>query len=106
MKMEFRCEPDIITYNTILDAICKEGHINRASKLLQQMIDDGISPDVITYNSIINGLCKEKRVREAAQLLDKMPELGCKPDIFSYSTLIKGCCNAETRGWHLSCFRG
>uniref|UniRef100_A0A6N2L8Q5 Pentatricopeptide repeat-containing protein n=1 Tax=Salix viminalis TaxID=40686 RepID=A0A6N2L8Q5_SALVM len=43
------CKPDVVTYNTIIDSLCKDRLVNDAMEFLSEMLDRGIQPDVVTY---------------------------------------------------------
>jgi pentatricopeptide repeat protein len=48
-------KPDLLSYNTVLDAFSKEGDAKSAERLLEQMLDkdDGvIKPDSHSYTSV------------------------------------------------------
>ena len=49
------CKPNTVTYNTIIDGLCKEGFVDKAKELFLQMKDENINPNVVTYNSLIHG---------------------------------------------------
>ncbi|KAF3602265.1 hypothetical protein F2Q69_00037169 [Brassica cretica] len=58
-KMEHRkVKPHVVTYNTIIDSLCKDGSLEDA---LTEMETKGIKADVFTYNSLIRGFCNAGR---------------------------------------------
>ena len=58
------CQPNVVTYSTVIDGLLKEGEVGKAYSLFCVMLQRGISPNVVTCNSIISGMCK-------AQSMDK-----------------------------------
>ncbi|KAG6479117.1 hypothetical protein ZIOFF_062577 [Zingiber officinale] len=84
--------PDVVTYSTILNSHCRNGDIDLAFQLNQEMLDKGIMPDAITYSSLIRGLCGAKRLDDAWKHFRQMLRLGLRPDEFTYTTLIHGHC--------------
>jgi len=44
--------PDVVTYNTLIDVLCKEGKLDEARKLFDEMSDRNIGPDVVTCNAL------------------------------------------------------
>ena len=57
------CKPDVMTYSTIIDSLCKDEMVDDALKLFNEMIlHKGILPDVVTYSSLIRGLCNQGRL--------------------------------------------
>ncbi|KAK2985344.1 hypothetical protein RJ640_008695 [Escallonia rubra] len=66
------CYPDIVTYNTLLTALCKDGKVDIAVEILNQLSSKGCSPVLITYNTVIDGLSKVGKTDCAIKLLDEM----------------------------------
>ncbi|KAF4352083.1 hypothetical protein G4B88_002190 [Cannabis sativa] len=115
---EFNCLPDNVSYNTLLDALCKKGQLTEArnllmpnrntynvlvcgycklgwlkeaAKIIELMTQNNLLPDIWTYNMLISGFCKEGRIEEAFRLRDEMERLKLLPDVITYNTLINGC---------------
>ena len=53
---ELGCKPDMITCNTILDALCKAGELSRMRQLVRNMIDKGVEFNFQTYRIMLKGL--------------------------------------------------
>ena len=51
--------PDIVTYNTLINAYCREGLLDEVFEVMNSMPGKGLKPGLVTYNAIINGLCKK-----------------------------------------------
>jgi leucine-rich PPR motif-containing protein len=47
--------PNVVTYTTVIDGLCKAQAVDRAEGVFQQMIDKGVKPDNDTYISLIHG---------------------------------------------------
>jgi pentatricopeptide repeat domain-containing protein 1 len=60
--------PNIITYNSILYALCKNNHVDKTIALLIKIKENGIQPDAYTYTILSNGLCKDGRLDEAREV--------------------------------------
>ena len=43
---DFGCFPDNVSYNTILDVLCKKGKLNEARDLLLDMKNNGLLPNI------------------------------------------------------------
>ncbi|KAG8037221.1 hypothetical protein GUJ93_ZPchr0020g33574 [Zizania palustris] len=82
--------PDVVTYTSIIDGLCKSKAMDKAYDLFREMKKQGISPDVVTYNSIIDGLCKSKEMDKAEKVLQQMLDAGVQPNNITYSSLING----------------
>ncbi|KAL4185067.1 hypothetical protein AMTRI_Chr10g228780 [Amborella trichopoda] len=57
--------PDVVTYNTLVNVLCKRNKVEEALALHKEMGKRGCQPDVVTYNTVIDGLCKGGRMEEA-----------------------------------------
>ncbi|KAJ4786870.1 Pentatricopeptide repeat (PPR) superfamily protein [Rhynchospora pubera] len=44
------CTPNVVSYSIIIDALCKNGEISKAFRLLDQMHLEGLVPNVFTYS--------------------------------------------------------
>lgn len=52
-------KPDLLSYNTVLDAFSKEGDAKSADRLLEQMLgkgDDTIRPDAYSYTAVCSSI--------------------------------------------------
>jgi pentatricopeptide repeat protein len=56
-------EPNVVTYNIIINELCKKGQIEKAMDLIHVMISTGHHPDVTTYNTLIDGLVKKGKIK-------------------------------------------
>ncbi|KAK1422170.1 hypothetical protein QVD17_25104 [Tagetes erecta] len=102
---QFHCRPDVCSYNTVINALCKVGNFKMAKFLLEQMELPGFrcKPDTFTYTILISSYCKHslqtgckkairRRMWEANHLFRVMLFKGFKPDVVTYNCLIDGCC--------------
>ncbi|KAG2542625.1 putative pentatricopeptide repeat-containing protein At1g02420 [Panicum virgatum] len=95
---ELGVEPDLVTYNILIDCHCKNRDVQRAYKLLDEMREKDISPDAITYTSLIGGLGLIGQPDKAKDLLKEMHELGCYPDVPAYNAAIRNFVIAKRLG--------
>ncbi|KAK9098123.1 hypothetical protein Syun_025168 [Stephania yunnanensis] len=91
-------EPDVVSYNCLVDVYCKSREIEKALKVVDKMRDEGISPDVITYTSIIGGFGLAGQPDKAREMLKEMKEFGCYPDVAAYNAVIRNFCIAKRLG--------
>ncbi|KAB2623300.1 pentatricopeptide repeat-containing protein [Pyrus ussuriensis x Pyrus communis] len=70
--IDYGALPNIVTYNSVLDALYKEGKTAEALNLVDEMFRGGEKPDVVTYNTLIKGLCRTRQWKEATRLSDEM----------------------------------
>eukprot|EP00977_Amphora_coffeiformis_P015428 scaffold4510_cov183-Amphora_coffeaeformis.AAC.113 len=81
---------DVVTYNTIISAICNAGRSEQAFRLFDRMKRSGIRPDKFTFTSLIKVCSSDGDIQE---LLYDMQERGVKGDVRTYNTMIKSLCN-------------
>ncbi|KAJ8441919.1 hypothetical protein Cgig2_020064 [Carnegiea gigantea] len=104
--------PSLVTYNALINGHCvmgrmeeamgiiqdimdKEGNIEEAFHLHDEMMQKGILPDTVTYNVLINGLNKQARTKEAKRLLLKLFYEDSVPSSITYDKLIESCSHIE-----------
>ena len=51
--------PTLLTYNAMIQGLCKNGQGDDAEELVKEMVANGITPDDSTYISLIEGLITE-----------------------------------------------
>ncbi|KAM7466418.1 hypothetical protein LguiB_013980 [Lonicera macranthoides] len=81
---------DIACYNLLINAACKDGKLEIAKELLNEVFSNGLQPIARTYSAIINGLCQEGSLDEAKELLTRMEDNGCFPTEFTYNVIVRG----------------
>ncbi|KAL2895024.1 hypothetical protein RDABS01_010933 [Bienertia sinuspersici] len=54
--------PNVVTYNTLIDAWCKDKRLTDGKKLFKEMKDHGLKPNVVTLSSLLDGLCKNAKI--------------------------------------------
>ncbi|PWA45840.1 tetratricopeptide-like helical domain-containing protein [Artemisia annua] len=82
-------EPDVITYNAIIEGLCKSGNNFTSIGLLRLMDSRGCKPDIVTYNTLIDSFCKDKMIDDASNLFREMvSEKNILPNVHTYNSLI------------------
>ncbi|EEF39245.1 pentatricopeptide repeat-containing protein, putative [Ricinus communis] len=90
-------EPNVFTYSSLMDGLCKDGCSSQALELLKMMKNKRHKPNLITYNTlinglygkIINGLCENSKLQEAANFLDEMVLAGISPNRLTWSLHVR-----------------
>ncbi|AES61607.1 putative tetratricopeptide-like helical domain-containing protein [Medicago truncatula] len=95
---EMGVEPDVVTYNSLVDVYCKGREIEKAYKVFDEMREKDLSPDVITYTSVIGGLGLVGQPDKARDVLKEMKEYGVYPDVPAYNAAIRNYCIAKRLG--------
>jgi pentatricopeptide repeat protein len=87
-----------IAYNSVLDALAKNGKFDEAMKLFDRMIKEHNPPvklavNLGSFNVMVDGYCAEGKFKEAIEVFRSMGESRCKPDTLSFNNLIEQLCN-------------
>ncbi|KAL0316484.1 UNVERIFIED_CONTAM: Pentatricopeptide repeat-containing protein, mitochondrial [Sesamum radiatum] len=85
-------QPNDATYNTLINALCKEGKLHEANKLFREMKSMDVAPTTVTYNTLINGYSESGNSEMGIRLFDEMSVSGVKADILTYNGVIMGLC--------------
>jgi pentatricopeptide repeat protein len=95
-----RHSPNMVTYSTLIDGLCKERKHREAVEILDRMRLQGLKPNSGMYGRIISGLCAESSYQEAANFIDEMVLGGISPNRASWSfhvkmhnMVVQGLCN-------------
>ncbi|EPS59883.1 binding protein, partial [Genlisea aurea] len=96
-------EPDVVTYNSLINGCCKTSRIERALELLEDMEKRGCLPNRITYNSFIRYFSVVNEVERAVKMLRTMQEKNRGvPSSSSYTPIVHSLCEAGRGGEALS----
>jgi pentatricopeptide repeat protein len=90
------CSPTVITYNTLIDGLCKAEKYQEALSITREMVGKGFTPDIRTYGSLIRGLCQDKMINAALAIWNQISNKGLQADVmmYKYNILIHGLCSA------------
>ncbi|KAJ1382871.1 Tetratricopeptide-like helical domain superfamily [Sesbania bispinosa] len=84
------CEPDITTYNTLINFSRRGGRITEVEELIERAKERGLLPNKFTYTPLMHVYCKQWDYVKASNVLFKIAETGDKPDLVSYGAFIHG----------------
>uniref|UniRef100_A0A2N9F826 Pentacotripeptide-repeat region of PRORP domain-containing protein n=1 Tax=Fagus sylvatica TaxID=28930 RepID=A0A2N9F826_FAGSY len=115
-----RIEPNVITFNVVVNGLCKVGKLNKAGDVIEDMKSWGVSPNVVTvgkmykadsilkemvankvcpnevtYNILIHGFCKDENLSAAKKVFEEMQRQGLRANVITYNSLINGLCCDE-----------
>ncbi|KAL6524147.1 hypothetical protein OROMI_031242 [Orobanche minor] len=81
-------------FATLLDSLCKEGHVRIASRCCddRKAKDPSWSPPVRVYNILLNGWFRSRKLKHAERLWKQMKLENIKPTVITYGTLVEGLC--------------
>ncbi|KAL8521199.1 hypothetical protein ACS0TY_011660 [Phlomoides rotata] len=84
------CLPDLITYSTVINGLCRDGRLEEAKKTFIEMLGRNLFPDSTVYDIFIYNLCKRGKMSSAFQVLKDMERKGCNKTLQTYNGLIFG----------------
>src|SRR5690606_36230152 len=58
LEKKYKVQRTVVTYNTIIDYHLKQGQMNEALKLFNELIEKGLKPSISTFSPIIDALMK------------------------------------------------
>lgn len=95
-KNRLHLEPNTCIFNILVKHHCKNGDLESAFQVVEEMKKFEISyPNLVTYSTLMSGLCENGRLKEAADLFEEMiAKEHILPDALTYNTLINGFCQA------------
>ncbi|XP_077234779.1 pentatricopeptide repeat (PPR) superfamily protein isoform X2 [Tasmannia lanceolata] len=84
------CEPDLVSFNTLINARAKSGSMppGSALELLQDVRRSGLRPDIITYNTLISACSRGSNLEDAVKIYSDMEARNCQPDLWTYNAVI------------------
>ncbi|CAN8287942.1 unnamed protein product [Cochlearia groenlandica] len=84
-------KPDIVSYNTLIKALCHKGSLPEAVALLGEIENKGLKPDIITFNTLLLSLYLNGLFEQGEEIWDKMVvEKNIDIDIRSYNARLLG----------------
>lgn len=93
-----RVKLSAVAYNSVLDALSKNGKLDEALKLFDRMTKEHNPPrrlavNLGSFNVIAEGYCGQERFGDAIEVFRKMGDYRCSPDTLSFNVLIEQLCN-------------
>jgi pentatricopeptide repeat protein len=86
-----------VTYNTLIDALVRQGDMARAQEIFREMAMYGAAPDLISYSTLIRGHCTRGDLEQGLQLLSQMQRRGIVPDAVLFNSILDGCAHKQMR---------
>ncbi|KAJ6376114.1 hypothetical protein OIU77_000976 [Salix suchowensis] len=98
LRENLRGKWSAVAYNSVLDALCKNGEFDEALKLFESILREHNPPkslvvDLGSFNVMVDGFCLEGRYKDAIEVFLKMGDYRCNPDTLSFNNLIDQLCS-------------
>jgi len=90
-------ESNVITFNTMLNALVRCGKLDRMPQLLEDMRNakPPVEPDMVTYSTIMKGYCSSGDLDRGLALLEEVEASGLVPDEVVFNSLLDGCAKQQ-----------
>lgn len=86
------CDPDVISYSTLIDTLGRDGRFSEMHKILEEMTEAGVQPNLVTYTSMIAALSRVDDLDGAMRVLVDMEKSGILPNMYTFSCVLNGAC--------------
>lgn len=86
-----------VTYNTLIDALVRQGDMDAASGMFRDMTLNGVMPDLITYSTLVKGHSSRGDLEQGLQLIGQMQRCGITPDAIVFNSILDGCAHKQMR---------
>jgi len=70
------CSPTVVTYNILIDGLCKVERFAEASSFAKEMLEKGYKTDMVTHSSLFDGLCQDKKLDVAFDIWNRVLNKG------------------------------
>lgn len=99
---DFGCKPNRVLICTLIQGLCKDGHVEEAHKVINKAAESGIPYDSC-YSFLVLSLFRIGKLKEAEIFFRRMLTGGLKPDGLTSSTIIRWLCQQSRilDGYHL-----
>ncbi|KAM3586117.1 hypothetical protein VKS41_002646 [Umbelopsis sp. WA50703] len=74
--IDFKINPDIITYNTLISVACSVADLRTAQKLYHEMKARNVQPNIRTYTSLLSALARVHDIRAMEMMVDRIRSKG------------------------------
>lgn len=97
-----KLEPNIVSYNSLLDACRRAGDLDAALETKRQLDESFLTPDARTFTTLIATVARKASAQSGSKdpslafaFLNEMIDLGIRPNGMTYSALIDVCARCE-----------
>ncbi|XP_010906102.1 pentatricopeptide repeat-containing protein At2g18520, mitochondrial [Elaeis guineensis] len=93
---EFGIVPGVVSHNILLQALCENGEVETARKMLDEMAekkkDFGVEPDIVSYNTLLYGYLKKGDDDGFEEILKEIANRGLEPNVVTFNCRILKFC--------------
>ncbi|KAJ8569755.1 hypothetical protein K7X08_006332 [Anisodus acutangulus] len=86
-------KPSVVTYNTIINGLCKAGRMTEADD-----VSKGIPGDIITYSTLLHGYMQEENVMGMVEIKNRVEAAAVSLDVTMQNIPSAACYNCTIQG--------
>ncbi|KAK9051761.1 hypothetical protein SSX86_028389 [Deinandra increscens subsp. villosa] len=90
LREDFAIEPDDVSYNVVIKALCDTEAVDSALEMIDEMERNGCECNLYTYNTILDALYRNGKVSEGDKQWELMKSKNLEPDIRTYNAKVRG----------------
>ncbi|CAK9158130.1 unnamed protein product [Ilex paraguariensis] len=98
MQRQIWCKPNEHIYTIMIGVLGREGLLDKAYEIFDEMPSHGVPRSVFSFTSIINAYGRNGQFETALELLERMKKEKVQPSILTYNTVINACARAGMNG--------
>lgn len=91
MQRQIWCKPNEHIYTLMIGILGREGLLDKAFEIFDEMSTHNVARTVFSYTAIINSYGRNGQYETSLQLLEKMKQENIVPSILTYNTVINSC---------------
>ncbi|KNA12516.1 hypothetical protein SOVF_125200 isoform A [Spinacia oleracea] len=91
MQRQVWCKPNEHIYTIIIGVLGREGLLEKAHEVFDDMPVHNVPRSVFSYTALINAYGRNGRYETALELLNRMKKERVAPNILTYNTVINSC---------------
>ncbi|CAH9140318.1 unnamed protein product [Cuscuta epithymum] len=91
MQRQMWCKPNEHVYSIMIGILGREGLLDKALEIFDQMPTHNVARNVFSYTAIINAFGRNGQYETSLRLLEKMKMEKVVPNILTYNTVINSC---------------
>ena len=91
-------EPNLDTYNWVIQAFSESGSTSSAYSVLSEMDRKGVKPNSTTFGNLLNGFYAEERFEDVGKVMKLMEKYGVRPGLSIYNVRINSLCKLKKSG--------
>ncbi|KAG4990202.1 hypothetical protein JHK87_023659 [Glycine soja] len=82
MKSSGTCQPDSLTFSSLITVYSCNGKVSEAEGMLNEMIQSGFQPTIYVLTSLVQCYGRAKRTDDVVKIFKQLLDLGIVPDVY------------------------